>query len=218
MDNKQFYAVPVVVGIAVGFVFAGIMSAVSVVLPPVGCCACLGGTLGSVLSLMMLQKKVGAAIQPKEGAIVGVFVGLGLTVLHFGFTAIMVALLGAAMIPGMQGGDQAAGVAGSMAIVLGGTCITLLIAHVIFSALGGLAGAAMFKPPSSGPPGGIGPGGAPGGPPTGFNPQSGPGFGPPPGGGFGQPPSGGGFGQPPSGGGFGPPPSGGGGFGPPPSY
>lgn len=217
MDNKQFYAVPIVVGIAVGFVFAGVMTAIGMLIPFVGCCACLGGTLGSLLSIMMLQKKVGATIQPKEGAVVGVFVGLGLTVLHFGFTAIMVALLGAAMIPGMQGGDQAAGVAGSLAIVLGGTCITLLIAHVIFSALGGVAGAAMFKAPPGGPPGGIGPGGAPGGPPTGFNPQGGPGFGQPPGGGFGPPP-GGGFGQPPSGGGgFGPPP-GGGGFGQPPSY
>jgi hypothetical protein len=218
MDNKQHYALPIAAGAGLAFVFAMVTSLVGSVLPPVSCCVCLAGTLGSILSIYLLQQKVGAPIETKEAAIVGTAVGGVLFVLFFGFASIFMLVMGASAIPGLRDmpGDAQAAFGGSMALILGVICGVNLF-HVLFGALGGVVGAALFKnqaggnPPGGGggpgaggfgPPGGGAPGGfgqAPGSQPGGFGPPGGA----PPAGGFGQAPGSqpggapGGFGQAP---------------------
>ena len=229
MDHKEHYALPIGAGFGVAFVFAIVVSLVGSIIPFVGCCVCLASTAGAILAINLLQKKVGAPIEMKEAAVVGAIIGGLLFLVFTGLSTILVLVVGASAIPGMSEmpGDAAAGLGGSLAVVFGVVCGVNLF-HVLFGALGGLAGSAIFKNNAPGggggtPGGGFGPPaggggfGPPGQPPGGGGPGS---FGPPgqpPGGGgapggFGQPPGGGGgFGQPPGG-----PPAGGGGFGQPP--
>ena len=184
----------------IGGVILGVLSAI----PAVNTCCCIWALIGGLIAANIYIKASPNPVTPADGAIVGALAGVAGAVLIIVVGIPLQLIFGAAMAS-MMGGyiqsvdpSQAAQVQEAMAAGLGfGRAILngLLysVTAVIFSALGGLLGVAIFEkrkggpgvppppPPQAGGPGGFG---TPGG-----------GYGQPGGGGYGQP--GGGYGQNP---------------------
>jgi len=176
----------------IGGVILGILSAI----PAVNTCCCIWALVGGLIAANMYIKASPNPVTPADGAIVGAIAGAIGAVLIVVVGIPLQLIFGTAMAS-MMGGlmqnadpDQAAQIQQAMASGLGfGRAILNALMYsvtaVIFSAVGGLLGVALFEKRKGGP-------GVPPPPP----PQAG---GP---GGYGQPGAGGGYGQP-GGGGYG---------------
>ena len=177
----------------IGGVILGILSAI----PAVNYCCCIWALVGGLLAAHLYIKASPNPVTPADGAIVGALAGGIGVVLIIVIGIPLQLILGTAMMSMMGGimqnadprqADQfreAMAASGGVTIfnAIKGAVLSSVIA-VIFSAVGGLLGVAIFEKRKGGP-------GMPPPPP----PQAGG-----PGGGYGQP-GGGGYGQP--GGGFG---------------
>ena len=196
----------------IGGAIIGILTA----LPVLQSCCCIWAIVGGLIAANIYIKGSPNPVQPAEGAIVGAIAGAIGAVLIFVIGIPLQLIFGTAMAS-MMGGfiqnadpSQAAQVQEMMAASVGfGRAILNALIYsvtgVVFSAVGGLIGVAIFEkrkggpgvppppPPATGGPGGYGTPGT--------------------GGGYGQPGGGGGYGQPGGGGGYGQP--GGGGYGNP---
>lgn len=180
----------------IGGVILGVLSAI----PAVNTCCCIWALVGGLIAANMYIKASPNPATPADGAIVGAIAGAIGAVLIIVVGIPLQLIFGAAMMSMMgnviQNADpsQAAQLQQAMAGGLGiGRAILNALMYsvtaVIFSAVGGLLGVALFEKRKGGP-------GVPPPPP----PQAGgPGGYGQPGGGYGQP--GGGYGQP--GGGYG---------------
>jgi hypothetical protein len=194
----------------IGGVILGVLSAI----PAVNTCCCIWALVGGLVAANMYIKSSPNPVTPADGAIVGAIAGAIGTVLIFVVGIPLQLIFGAAM-SSMMGGliqnadpRQAEQIQMAMASGLGfGRAIINAFMYgvcaVIFSAIGGLLGVALFEKRKGGagmppppPPQAGGPGG----------------YGTPGGGGYGTPGAGGGYGQP-GGGGYGQPGGGGGGYG-----
>ncbi|MBV9923486.1 MAG: hypothetical protein JOZ96_00490 [Acidobacteria bacterium] len=181
----------------IGGVIVGILSAI----PAVNYCCCIWALVGGLLAAHLYIKASPNPVTPAGGALVGALAGGIGVVLIIVIGIPLNLILGAAMMS-MMGGimqnadpSQAAQFREAMAASGGVTVFNAIkgavissVVAVIFSAVGGLLGVAIFEKRKGGP-------GMPPPPP----PAAG-GYGQP-GGGYGQPGAGGGYGQP--GGGYG---------------
>lgn len=184
----------------IGGVILGVLSAI----PAVNTCCCIWALVGGLLAANMYIKASPNPVTPADGAIVGAIAGVVGAVLIVVVGIPLQLIFGAAMMS-MMGGyiqsvdpSQAAQVQEAMSAGLGiGRAILngliYSVIAVIFSAVGGLLGVAIFEKRKGGP-------GVPPPPPPA---AGGPGGYGQPGGGYGQPGGGGGYGQP--GGGYGNP-------------
>jgi hypothetical protein len=185
----------------IGGVILGILSA----LPAVNTCCCIWALVGGIIAANIYIKASPNPVTPADGAILGAIAGAIGVVLIFVIGIPMQLVFGTAMMSMMQGIVQNAdpGQAAQMreAMAAGGFGIGRAIMNalmssvtvVIFSAVGGLLGVAIFEKRKGGP-------GVPPPPP----PQAGgPGGYGQPGGGYGQPGGGGGGGYGQPGGGYG---------------
>src|SRR5215204_2746285 len=183
----------------IGGVILGILSAI----PAVNYCCCIWAAVGGLIAANMYIKSSPNPVTPADGAVVGAIAGAIGVVLIFVIGIPLQFIIGTAMMSMMSGVVEnadprqaaqmremmAAGVGFGRAIL---SALMTGVVAVIFSALGGLLGVALFEKRKGGP-------GVPPPPP----PQAGgPGdYGQPGGGGYGTPGAGGGYGQP--GGGYG---------------
>jgi hypothetical protein len=192
----------------IGGAILGILTA----LPVLQSCCCIWAIVGGLVAANIYIKGSPNPVQPAEGAVVGAIAGAIGAVLIFVLGIPLQLIFGTAMAS-MMGGfiqsadpSQAAQVQEMMAASVGfGRAILNALIYsvtaVIFSAVGGLLGVALFEKRKGGPGVPPPPPPAPGGPGTYGTPGGGYG-GPGAGGGYGQPGGGGGgYGQP--GGGYG---------------
>jgi len=136
----------------------GVLSAVPIVSLGNGCC-CLWLICGGVTAAYLLQQQQAEPIAPGDGALVGLFAGLFGTcvyvVVSIPFNLLMAPLQRQILERLRQDGQMPQGFedfAASAAVGVLGTvlvAVILLMASVIFSTLGGLLGAAIFKKPAS---------------------------------------------------------------------
>ncbi len=185
----------------IGGVIVGILSAI----PAVNTCCCIWALVGGLIAANMYIKASPNPVTPADGAIVGAIAGAIGVVLIFVVGIPLQLIFGTAMMSMMssimQNADpsQAAQMRDMMAaqgLGIGRAIINAFmygITAVIFSAVGGLLGVALFEKRKGGP------GVPPPPPPQAGGPGS---YGTPGGGGYGQPGGGGGYGQP-GGGGYG---------------
>ncbi|MDT5272394.1 MAG: hypothetical protein QOH49_4580 [Acidobacteriota bacterium] len=184
----------------IGGVILGILSA----LPAVNTCCCIWALVGGIIAANIYIKASPNPVTPADGAILGAIAGAIGVVLIFIIGIPLQLIFGTAMMSMMSGivqnadPNQAAQMREMMAAQgfgIGRAIMNALMSGVIvviFSAVGGLLGVALFEKRKGGP-------GVPPPPPP---PAGGPGgYGQPGGGGYGQP-GGGGYGQP-GGGGYG---------------
>jgi hypothetical protein len=196
----------------IGGVILGILSAI----PALNTCCCIWALVGGLIAANMYIKSSPVPVKPADGAIVGAIAGAIGVVLIFVIGIPLQLIFGAAMMSMMSGiiqnadPSQAAQLREAMAaggIGIGraiGNAFMYGVTSVIFSALGGLLGVALFEKRKDGP------GAPPPPPPAAGGPG---GYGTPGGGGYGTPGAGGGYGQPGGGGGYGQPGGGGGSYG-----
>ncbi|MGI8671501.1 MAG: hypothetical protein ACR2LU_02720 [Luteitalea sp.] len=148
-----------------GGLFIGVLSALPVISAG-NCVCCLWVVLGGILAAYLLQQAQPAAIDPVDGALVGLMAGL--------VGAVIATLLSIpiAMVMGPMGGhvlervlEQSSelppevrsaleqigrgGLGGAMMLV--GLVLSLIL-NAIFATLGGLIGALLFKPSQPPPP------------------------------------------------------------------
>lgn len=185
----------------IGGVILGVLSAI----PAVNTCCCIWALVGGLVAANMYIKSSPNPVTPADGAIVGAIAGAVGAVLIIVVGIPLQLIFGAAM-SSMMGGliqnadpRQAEQIQMAMASGLGfGRAILNALMYsvtaVIFSAVGGLLGVALFEKRKGGP--GVAP---PPPPPQAGGPG---GYGTPGGGGYGTPGAGGGYGQP-GGGGYG---------------
>lgn len=182
----------------IGGVILGILSAI----PAVNTCCCLWAIVGGLIAANMYIKSSPNPVTPADGAIVGAIAGAIGVVLIFVVGIPLQLIFGTAMMSMLQGimqnadPGQAAQMRDAMAASgfgIGRAFMNALMSGVtvvIFSAVGGLLGVALFEKRKGGP-------GMPPPPPP---PQAGGpgGYGQPGPGGYGQPGGGGGgYGQNP---------------------
>ena len=180
----------------IGGVILGILSA----LPAVNTCCCIWALVGGLIAANIYIKGSPNPVTPAEGAILGAMAGGIGVVLIFILGIPLQLIFGTAMMSMMSGimenadPSQAAQVQEMMAASVGfGRAILNALIYsvcaVIFSAVGGLLGVAIFEKRKGGPGVPPPPPPAAGGPGT---------YGTPGGGGYGQPGGGGGggYGQP----------------------
>ena len=185
----------------IGGVILGVLSAI----PAVNTCCCIWALVGGIIAANIYIKASPNPVTPGDGAVVGAMsgvVGVVLIVivgipLYLIFGAAMMSMMGGLM----QNADprQAAQFQEAMAASGGATFFNAIksalltsVVAVIFSAVGGLLGVAIFEKRKGGPGVPPPPPPAPGGPGTYGTPGGG--YGTPGGGGYGQP--GGGYGNP----------------------
>lgn len=180
----------------IGGVILGILSAI----PAVNTCCCIWAIVGGLIAANMYIKASPNPVTPADGAVVGAIAGVVGAVLII-IIGIPLQLIFGAAFASMMGGymqsvdpNQAAQFQEAMAASIGfGRAILngliYSVCAVIFSAVGGLIGVAIFEKRKGGP-------GTPPPPPpaAGGYGQPGGGYGQPGGGGYGQP--GGGYGNP----------------------
>ncbi|HEX8149308.1 MAG TPA: hypothetical protein VF591_19150 [Pyrinomonadaceae bacterium] len=187
----------------IGGVILGVLSAI----PAVNYCCCIWALVGGLIAANLYIKSSPNPVAPADGAVVGALAGVVGVVLIVVIGIPLQLVLGTALMSVMQGVMQnadprqaeqfreAMAASGGITIfsAIKGALITGVTA-VIFSAVGGLLGVALFEKRKGGP-------GVPPPPP----PQAGGpgGYGTPGGGGYGTPGTGGGYGQPGGGGGYG---------------
>jgi hypothetical protein len=186
----------------IGGVILGILSA----LPAVNTCCCIWALVGGLIAANLYIKASPNPVTPADGAILGAIAGVVGVVLIFVLGIPLQLIFGTAMMSLMQGfvqnadPSQAAQMREMMAaggVGIGRAIVNALmysVTAVIFSAVGGLLGVALFEKRKGGP-------GVPPPPPAG----GGGGYGAPGGGGggYGQPGGGGGGGYNAPGGGYG---------------
>lgn len=187
----------------IGGVILGILSAI----PMVNYCCCIWALVGGLIAANLYIKASPNPVTPADGAIIGAIAGAIGVVLIFVVGIPLQLVLGTAVMSMMQGIMQNAdpsqaeqmreAIAASGGITvfnaIKGALLTS-VTTVIFSAVGGLLGVALFEKRKGGP-----------GVPTPPPPPAGGGYGQPGGGGYGQPGGGGGgsYGGPGAGGGYG---------------
>lgn len=183
----------------IGGLILGILSAI----PAVNTCCCIWALVGGLLAANMYIKSSPNPVTPADGAIVGAIAGAIGAVLIIVVGIPLQLIFGAAMTS-MMGGyiqsvdpNQAAQVQAAMASGLGfGRAILNALMYsvtaVIFSAVGGLLGVALFEKRKGGPGMSPPPPPAPGG--GSYGQPGGGSYGQPGGGSYGQP--GGGYGNP----------------------
>jgi hypothetical protein len=191
----------------IGGVIVGILSAI----PAVNTCCCIWALVGGLIAANMYIKASPNPVTPADGAIVGAIAGAIGVVIIFVVGIPLQLIFGTAMMSMMSGimqnadPSQAAQMRDMMAaqgLGIGRAIINAFmygVTAVIFSAVGGLLGVALFEKRKGGP--GVPPPPPPqaGGPGTYGTPGAGGGYGQPGGGGgggYGQP-GGGGYGQNP---------------------
>lgn len=195
----------------IGGVIVGILSAI----PAVNTCCCIWALVGGLIAANMYIKASPNPVTPADGAIVGAIAGAIGVVIIFVVGIPLQLIFGTAMMSMMSGimqnadPSQAAQMRDMMAaqgLGFGRAIINAFmygVTAVIFSAVGGLLGVALFEKRKGGP------GVPPPPPPQAGGPGS---YGQPGGGGYGTPGAGGGYGQPGGGGGGGYGQPGGGGY------
>ena len=174
----------------IGGVILGILSA----LPAVNTCCCIWAIVGGMIAANMYIKASPNPVTPADGAILGAIAGVVGVVLIFG-TAMMSMMQGIVQNADPSQAAQMREMMAASGIGFGRAIMNALMSGVtvvIFSAVGGLLGVALFETRKGGP----------GGPPPPPPPAGGPGGYGTPGGGYGGPGAGGGYGQP-GGGGYG---------------
>lgn len=176
----------------IGGVILGILSAI----PAVNTCCCIWALVGGLVAANLYIKASPNPVTPADGAILGAIAGAIGVVIIFVIGIPLQLIFGTAMMSLMQGlvqnadPSQAAQMREMMAaggVGVGRAIVNALmygVTAVIFSAVGGLLGVALFEKRKGGP-------GVPPPPP----PQAGGGYGTPGGGGYGTP--GGSYGQNP---------------------
>ena len=187
----------------IGGLILGILSA----LPAVNTCCCIWALVGGLIAANMYIKASPNPVSPADGAIVGAIAGAIGAVLIIVVGIPLQLIFGTAMMSMMSGivqnadPSQAAQMRDMMAasgLGFGRAILNALmysVTAVIFSAVGGLIGVAIFEKRKGGagtPPPPPPPAGGPGG----YGTPGGGGYGQPGGGGYGQP-GGGGYGQNP---------------------
>jgi len=187
----------------IGGVIVGILSAI----PMVNYCCCIWAIVGGMVAAHLYIKASPNPVSPADGAIVGAIAGAIGIVLIIVIGIPLQLILGTAMMSMMSGvmqnadPSQAAQFREAMAASGGVTIFNAIkgavissVISVIFSAVGGLLGVALFEKRKGGP--GMPPPPPPqAGGPGGYGTPGGGGYGQPGGGGYGQP--GGGYGQNP---------------------
>ena len=133
----------------IGGVILGILSAI----PAVNYCCCIWALIGGIVAANLYVKKSPVPVSPGDGAILGAIAGaIGIVlIIVIGIPLNLVA--GAAMVSLIQGmvpPDQAAQMNEMMAAGVGiasaiKSAVILSIVAVIFSAIGGLIGVAIFE-------------------------------------------------------------------------
>lgn len=180
----------------IGGVILGILSAI----PAVNTCCCIWALVGGLVAANLYIKASPNPVTPADGAILGAIAGaIGVVIIFV--VGIPLQLIFGTAVMSMMGGlmqnadpSQAAQMREMMAasgVGFGRAIVNALmygVTAVIFSAVGGLLGVALFEKRKGGP-------GVPPPPP----PQGGGGYGAPGGGGYGQPGGGGGYNPPPGG-------------------
>jgi hypothetical protein len=157
----------------IGGVILGILSAI----PAVNYCCCIWAVIGGVVAAYLYVKKSPMPVSIGDGAVLGAIAGaIGIAlIIIIGIPLNL--LLGAALMSVFQGmvpPDQAAQMNQMMAAGVGiasaiKSAVIVSIIAVIFSAIGGLIGVAIFEKRKGGagvpppPPGFGGPGGPAGG-------------------------------------------------------
>jgi hypothetical protein len=148
----------------IGGAVMGVLSAVPIINLGNACC-CLWVICGGVVAAYMLQQEQAEPLAPADGALVGLFAGLFGTLvtvlLSIPFSLLMAPVQrqflermseNGQMPPGFEdfAASAAVGVIGAVFFAM-----IFLVAGVIFSTLGGLLGAAIFKKPTPPPTGGV---------------------------------------------------------------
>jgi hypothetical protein len=188
----------------IGGVILGVLSAI----PAINACCCIWALVGGIIAANMYIKGSPNPVTPADGAVVGAIAGVVGAVLIVVVGIPLQLIFGAAMMS-MMGGvlqnadpGQAAQIQEAMAasgVGIGRAILNALmysVTAIIFSAVGGLLGVALFEKRKGGPGVPPPPPPAAGGPGTYGTPGGGGG------GGYGQP-GGGGYNQPGGGGGGG---------------
>jgi hypothetical protein len=164
----------------IGGAILGILSAI----PAVNYCCCIWALIGGIIAVNLYVKKSPVPVKPGDGAVLGAIAGaIGIAfIIVIGIPLNL--LVGTAMVSLLQGmvpPDQAAQMNQMMAAGVGiasaiKSAVILSVVAVIFSALGGLIGVAIFEkrkngagaPPPPAPPINTADGpNVPGGPPGG---------------------------------------------------
>src|SRR5215208_1716675 len=168
----------------IGGVAAGLLSAITSVIPIVSCCCCLLALGGGVLAVFLYTKDTHEPLTPGAGAALGATAGGIAAAIYFVINLVLGLIIGSAAMAAQMAQMERAGVS----VPLSGVALQFVgsimgaIAVFVLTVLGGVLGAAIF-----------GKGGA-GGPATPPPPP------PPAAGGYGAPGAGGGYGQPGGGG------------------
>lgn len=165
----------------IGGVILGILSAI----PAVNYCCCIWAIAGGLIAANLYIKKSATPATPADGAIIGALAGAIGVALIIVIGIPLNLIVGTAMMSLFQGmvpPDQAAQMNQMMAAGVGiasaiKSAVIVSVLAVIFSAIGGLLGVAIFEKRKGGA-------GAPPPPPP---PTGGPGYGNPGGGGYSQP-------------------------------
>jgi hypothetical protein len=133
----------------IGGVILGILSAI----PAVNYCCCIWALIGGIVAANLYVKKSPVPVSPGDGAILGAIAGAIGIVLIIVIGIPLNLVMGAAMVSLIQGmvpPDQAAQMNEMMAAGVGiasaiKSAVILSIVAVIFSAIGGLIGVAIFE-------------------------------------------------------------------------
>lgn len=146
--------------ILIGGGFNGVLSALPLI--ELGNCCCLWVTGGGAITAWLLQRERAESLDPGEGALAGLLAGVAGAVI---FAVVSVPVQ---MVMGSLGmfdvGDldvppevrelmEALSSSVALRVLIG--FVTMLIVSAIFSTLGGLAGAFLFRKPAPPAPGGT---------------------------------------------------------------
>jgi hypothetical protein len=179
MNDKTKAAV--MAGLGVGAVII-LMGLIGSVIPGVGCCNCLLPIAAGILGVYLYNKNSHAAVDPKDGAMIGAIAGvaggllnliIGTPLSYFVNSAVVTAQFAQLRDQGVSLPESLTGFA--LFFVMG---IVGAIFFVILATIGGLIGSAIFGKKG---PGGVGGSAMPPPPPSNY-------------GGGTQPPAGGGYG------------------------
>jgi hypothetical protein len=195
----------------IGGVAAGLLSAITSVIPLVSCCCCLLALGGGVLTVFLYVKDTKLPVTPADGAKLAAIAGGIAAAIYFVINLVIGLIIGSAAMAAQMAQMERAGVS----VPLSGIALQFVgalmgaVGVAVLTVLGGVLGAAIFgkggapggavPPPPPPPAGGYGGAGAPGAPGGGYGQPGGGGYGQPGGGGggYGQPGGGGGYGQNP---------------------
>lgn len=165
----------------IGGVAAGLLSAITSVIPLISCCCCLLALGGGVLTVFLYTKDTKLPVSPAEGAKLAAIAGGIAAAIYFVINLVLSLIVGAAAMAAQMEQMERAGVS----VPLSGVALQFVgslagaVGVAVMTVLGGVLGAAIFGK-------GAAPGG-PGMPPPPPPVPGGPGTYGTPGGGYGQP-------------------------------